>query len=55
MARKPRKKKVKGPLLIGDLPLEEIQKIVDHLMEKYPTSGQLPTYQEELTRRETAN
>ncbi|MGL5013599.1 MAG: hypothetical protein ACRC6V_04810 [Bacteroidales bacterium] len=51
MARKPRKKKFKGPLLIGDLPIEEIQKVVDHLTANYPTSGQLPTYIEELNRR----
>lgn len=51
MARKPRKKKVKAVLRIEDLPLEELQKIVDHLREKFPTSGQLITYNEELTRR----
>ena len=51
MARKPRKKKVKAVLRIEDLPLEEIESIVSHLKEKFPTSGQLITYEGELNKR----
>lgn len=51
MARKPRKKLPKI-LILWEMETDEIIKIVTHLREKFPTSGQLVRYEKELTRRE---
>ncbi|UIW10572.1 hypothetical protein PQC38_gp096 [Aeromonas phage BUCT695] len=51
MARKPRKKKIPEIRKIWDLPQQEIEDVVAHLREKFPTSGLLKSYEKELTRR----
>ena len=51
MARKPRKK-IPKILVLSEMDSEEIIRIVNHLREMFPTSGQLKTYEMELSRRE---
>lgn len=50
--RKPRKKKIPEIKKIWDLPLEEIERIIASIEEKFPTSGQLESYRKEIRRRE---
>lgn len=52
MARKPRRKKVPEIRKIWDVPLEEIQAVVEHLKKNFPTSGHLVHLEKELKRRE---
>lgn len=50
--RKPRKKKIPEIKKIWDLPLEEIERIIASIEERFPTSGQLESYRKEVKRRE---
>lgn len=50
--RKPRKKKIPDIKKIWDLPLEEIERIIASIEERFPTSGQLESYRKEVKRRE---
>lgn len=53
--RKPRKKKIPEIKKIWDLPLEEIERIITSIEERFPTSGQLESYRKEIRRREEGN
>ncbi|UZV39647.1 hypothetical protein APT65_00032 [Trabzonvirus APT65] len=50
--RKPRKKKIPEIKKIWDLPLEEIERIIASIEDRFPTSNQLESYRKEIKRRE---